>query len=881
MERSKELLEKIREHKGTTLAVIAILMVLSLMAGITVGTPTHYVNAGAMNFGSNPVSTDINVSFAGVHWLPVRPGYFWNANDSFKGEKIAVDPKGSVINNSGYQILNFSSSTAALASIYPNPTGAQANPTRTNISIPVNVSKARMFYLDMRIAINGSLPAGALGFNLVMQAPGGGSDHNNTLAIYSVGSTKGAPMLGAAWSSAGVTPLAASGSLLEYISNLTFYDLIVEMNSSGFQVSVMNPNGTIVSTGIQSSNYLPANYTKIDFVNLSAFQMPSNSLVWDYGFMLNNTPVGNTTTAFDPFTAVGGGSTPPPTGKVSGNESSTNGSSVSSMSTSAYGSTTMSESAFAALSRSNTSSAQVASALNGSDILNVSRTPAVLRASPFLTTLRAQSGKSVQATANLVVTSWSPANVSAAEIAFLQSYIAANTGYNASSIFIVSYVVSNIAFDVHMTSQAATSFRTAMDKMMPGELQKDNLSLVNRSTGAVAAGVGIGEFYSAGAVYPANVQGHRVQNPVTGTWYASLAAAGFPSGSYITSSGSIIVPGQATFYGFTASGVPVFSPNFLGFGSALSGAAQAAGNFLGQAASSVTNGIGSASKAATDYVVKPIGTAATDFQNFSKDWTQTVSNTFPIMGGSIGNIAHSIGGIVTHSLGSVNAGLASARQEAAGAIASGYNGFSHDIYHIGSTLSAGAGAFGTGIMNTALKYVNDSSAVLSPYYTGAINFGTGIVNATKNAYESTQSYFTHLAASGSAAAKTLLNEGVGALNTAAVDVQGTISGGIAKFSNITGVALSQMNSLATSIMGAGGNILGAIGNGIHFLFGLPQTISKIIEYGAIAALGIFGVIALVWLVSRRNHSKAGKGKTRMRSADASSLVSPVPMLAVA
>ena len=108
------------------------------------------------------------------------------------------------------------------------------------------------------------------------------------------------------------------------------------------------------------------------------------------------------------------------------------------------------------------------------------------------------------------------------------------------------------------SSSAAQTIHDYLANAIPAFLSKDNLSLVNTTTGAIEAGAAIGEFMdlSTGAIYePKVTTWGAVVDPLNGKTYASPEAAGFPVGSGVTPSGAIIVP-QAQFLGWTAAGLP-------------------------------------------------------------------------------------------------------------------------------------------------------------------------------------------------------------------------------------------------------------------------------------------------------------------------------------
>ncbi|MEM3191732.1 MAG: hypothetical protein QW292_06515, partial [Candidatus Parvarchaeota archaeon] len=462
------------------------------------------------------------------------------------------------------------------------------------------------------------------------------------------------------------------------------------------------------------------------------------------------------------------------------------------------------------------------------------------------TTLRATAGDpSISGTGTIYITSWTSSAIQSQLMSFLQSYISAQTGYPAADITIISYLITDIGFNMNFSSQAMSAIQNYIDSMVPGMLQANNLSLVNTTTGAIMAGAAAGDFYDFyfGIPIAPIMTPEGILNPATGITYSDLALAGFPAGSYI-SGGSIVVPGNVKFYGFTASGIPIMGAGWNPF-AGLSAAGKAVENFFHSAGTSIANAIQSVGKKIDTAVIKPItGGLATDFKGFTSDVSKAVSHAFPVLGGAVGNIWKDIGGTVNRIASGISSGLGSFKNGVVGAVLTGVNDIKNTVYHIGSTIRNGLVTIPGAIWNTLGKLKNDAGAVLSPLFTGIRNLGGAI--------------WSHLKAG-------------------AANIAGAIGGALADARNVldsVGTHISQavsgawnatknaFGSIGQSIANGAGNLFGSFANGAaHVIFGMSSSLGKILEYVAIA-IGIIVIVLLAMFFTGHLGSKAKRNRGR-------------------
>ena len=702
--------------------------------------------------GTNPLTTEMNFTFARVAYTNQPTQMAWSSTAGYPSEVFTQQTGEWLLNNSGYQITNFNSSTTSVALT----TFSVASYLGANVSY---------FYNDQRIALNGSSTEYIyLGESALTGAPtaanvaatSAGTAQNNVYLAVTYNSGTGLYGMtlyyysqivgGNAVNYDNQTSVALTGSL----EPLVFYDFSFNLvPAAGMQVTISNYTGTAVNQTTIKSSDLTRNISKIAYMQYGV--TGTGASILDYGYVIDHN-----TYSYAPSAPLAGAIAPEQgiemnTGFNEVDPNAVNGSTTQSMSNSSVINVNMSENSFSSVLNSNSSQSLTSSLVNTTQVINSASNPTAATGSRVISTLRATGeNPSIQGTGTLYITSWSSSSIQTQLTSFLQGYISAQTGYPASDITLISYLITQVSFNLHFSPQAMTSMQNYIDSMIPGMLQANNLSLVNTTTGSIMAGAMAGDFYNFYMDAPAApiMTSGGILDPVTGITYPDLALAGFPSGSYIAA-GSIVVPGNVQFYGFTASGVPVMGAGWNPFAS-LSSAGQAVENYFHSGVAAISNAINTAKPAVAKpitSVIEPItSNMGGDMSRFAADVSNAVSHAFPILGGTIGNVASAVSGTVNKAVSGISSGLASIKNGVVGAVLTGTGDIRNTVMNIGTTVSNAVNNAKTSIQNavssvtnTLGKAVSSAGAVISPLFTSIRNLPSTIASGIKGAETSISS----------------------------------------------------------------------------------------------------------------------------------------------
>ena len=843
------------------MAILAVaLMGVSAVVEITGAAKeqTEVWSALTLNFGSNPVTDSLNVTFARVPYIS-QPTQ-WNTSGF---ANATLTGNGAFLTNSteygtNYGIAQFNSSSSA--------TSAYAS---WNVSKYLGTNVSYVF-TDSRIALNGT----GTTFNLVLSED----------AVTSEPSTSGTvatTSAGAAQQSIWVTGTYYDGSYnltaydWEYNSTNTddaitahalgtaarqapiqFFEVYVYAQSLQTVVSIVNTtDGAVFASTSAIHPLFDGNLTKLNYVSevlSSAASSTDSAIVLDSQYLVDHNTYDNSPTA----AITEHGLAPMVVGDLSAKDDApfdpgaAHPSLISPPTSSAsYSSTKVSLGDFSSVTNSTSVAAETSALLNTTDVVPTSSTNFTLNAAESLTTLRAeQEDLTDSPTATLYTTSWSQSSIESQIHSFLQGYIAGQTGLPSADVFLPAPpLVSDIAVWQQFSSQAQSTVHDYLTAAIPGFLQSNDLALVNSSTGAIDAGADIGEFMgTSGHVYAAQVHVSSsgfasVYDPVNGVTYASAQAAGFPAGSSINSAtGAIFVPGQATFLGWSASGLPQWSAGgcFIVCLPSVSGATSAVSNFLGSAASTVTNAVGSVSSTVSNDVIKPVsGSTSSALSGLESDVSKAVNTVMPFAGGTLGNIGSSISGTLSHTLGGVSSAIGSVTSSTAGALAAGVSSLSNDVYHIGAAAGSAAATAASDLKTGMSEVTNTVGKAVS---TGAAVLYNGMASTA------------NILASGGKAA---LGDIGSALDTVGTTVAKTAGGILSGIENAFGTVGSAILTAIEAPFKAISSALGAI---FSWPTALSSSVGMILEYVAIGIVAIVIVVLVLWLVMRRR--KAGKSR---------------------
>ena len=821
--------------------ITLVIIVASVMGVLFPGHPAEMktIAMPASLLSTNPVNTALNVTIGRVAYITQPTEWLYNAQSSVPVS--FVNPTSSwTLNNSGYLFM------------VNNTTGTTA-PTPEVVNFPVASdlgSTVSYIFTDSRVAVNGT---GENAYIVVSESAQTGtpSTTSNTLST-SAGAAQN--MIFIEISNYAVT-VGYYASILggngKYYQNFTsysfstvtlmplwFYDFYINIQSTGTYVSIVNATGTVIATSPQLSPVLEGNLSKvayISYVHAPSASTSGDMLILDYAYLVDHnvapaSPVLSGAMAglpsiiapFDPNATAANYTTNP-------------------NATHSYPSVNMSTSDFASVTPSSSNAAQTSSLINPTYLPQASAT--TIYAQNQTTELRTTAENATTITASLYVTTWTPEGINNAIVTYLQDYIGSRIGVMPSQISIISYLITDIGFDMNFSSSTATMIQNYIYNSAPGIMQADGISLVNASTGAVAAGADIGMFMNlaTGEVAYPEIQGNEIINPLTGAIYYSPEMAGFPVGSTIMG-GAIYVPGQYQFYGFAADGAPIFAAGWNPF-SGLTGAAQAVANFFHGGASTVANAIGPVVKPVTQYVEHVNSATGGSINKFTSDLSKAVGSVMPFLGGAATDISKSVGGTLSNVLGGVGSGLASIRNSVAGALATGATDIKNTIYHIGSTIRNGLVSVPDAVWNTAGKIRSDIGAVISPITTTLKNLPGKFTNAAVSIANAVKNGLVSIPTSIVNAGKNILNTVGNSLQSAATGVATWVGNAFGQMTS--GFMNSTTGKLASSIKSSV----------LSFFAGLSSTLGHYIVPILIGGVLIILLIAFVVIHDRKHHRK--------------------------
>jgi len=846
-------------RKAVAALSILIVVAMGLVSGFFPGHGSEIkaISMPADLLNTNPVNTQLNVTIGRVSYITQPTEWLYSANSPQPASW--VNPTSSwTVNNSGYLFMvnNATSSTAPSPEVVNFPVASALGSTVSYI------------FTDSRIALNGT---GETAYIVISESAQTGvpSTTANTLAS-SAGSSQNIIFVSMSYSSGTYAVsvgyyawvLGGNGKGYENYTSysfsatlqpLWFYDIYINIQPSGTTVSIVNATGSLIATSSTLSPVLAGNLTKvayISYVHAPAASTSGDMLILDYAYLVDHNVYATSTAGamidlpsivapFDP-------------GNANANYT------MNPNSTHSFVSVNMSSNNFYTITPSSSNATKTSSLINPVYLPPSGAT--TVYAQNQTTALRTTSENNVTVTASLYITTWTPQGINNAIISFLQNYIASKIGVMPSQVTIISYLITDIGFDMNFAPSTAQMIQNYIYNSAPGIMASDWVSLVNTTTGAVAAGAYIGYFMDlqTGAVAQPIIKGNLIINPFTGAVYNSPMAAGFPVGSEIMN-GAIFVPGQYQFYGFASDGTPIFAAGWNPF-SGVTGAAQAVQNFFQAAQNTVSNAIGTVSNAAgtvTTYVEKATNPA--NIQKFTTDLAKATSSVMPFLGGVATDLSKSIGGTLSNTLSNVQNGLASVKNSVVGALATGVTDIKNTIYHIGSTiqnlpstiqsnLKAGANY----VWNTLGKAGSAIGSVISPITTAVKNLPgnfangvTSIANAAKNGLISLGTSIT--------------NAGKNVLNTVGNSLQSAATG----VATWLGNAYGQMT--AGFINATTGKLAASITTPVlSFFAGLSTTIGHYIIPIIIGGGLIIVLIAFIVIYDRRKHHRHHKSSKHHR-----------------
>lgn len=844
---------------------------------------------------SNPVNVSLNVSFANVQWTSEPPQFNFTGS-SLPSNEIMDNTTSWLLNNSGYQMLVQNST---------------ASPSYGYLEFPVSSSLgSNVSYLmyGTRAAFNGSStsyivlagakqtaapsstlnaqstsPTSAQEYLALEVSPVTGKSYFSLSALYykEVTGGNGLKYINYTTTSFGTT----------YLAPLTFYtfQFYVGLNATTglaaknvTSISVISDaNGT--TAGSESvAPVLQEKMANLSYVEYSATPAASKSgaLIANMGYLVDH----STYTSSSLPSAIAA----PALAGTSSNVVSTQSNNVQNTTfgrgnngtVSPVGNTNITLQDFQSVLNSSSAAMETSALLNNSDAVTGNITSGTLiNSTSALDTMRTLNETYSGFTGTLYVSNFSSAGLHAAIMNFLKSYVSANYNVPQSYVSILSYVVQNIYVNSNFTSGAAKALRDQIYNNYAADLKSNGLSLVNTDTGAITAGALVGDFYHNGQGYVPIASSAGIIDPLTGVSYATLQAAGFPVGTYI-SAGAVIVP-QISILGYH-NGLPIYSGAFS-FGG-LSGAASAVQSFLTSAVNSVQNVPSYTSKAITaNQVVKPLSTAtSTAWQNFGQQLSSQDQSAMPIFGGTLANIATQVQSGFTNTLNAGKTSLASAESSAVGAIAAGKTDFTNEIYHIGAaanktldSVMAGVSAAGAnetakinaelnGLYNSAGHEVQAAQAVISPLFMTLKNLPLTLTNITDKAISAEETLYA-------VAKNQSLRLGQGA---------GNIMGLAYKDATNTSNPLAWAISLSTMGLIAGPLVLagGAISTDASHFFNWVYSTGKTAGYTLIvvAAIAIVAILMIgLYIVWRRRQGKGSEGHSDGRERATPPLSSPM------
>ena len=796
-------------------------------------------------FSSNPWTTKLNVSISRVSYITEPSQWIFSAANHTVKPKY-TDSTAWVTNNSGYQfaIWNSTTSTAPSPAVFNFTVGSSLGSTVsyifTDTRAAVNGTGATS-YIEVSESGQSAAPTGS-----ALNSPNSAATAKQNIIFVQLtehNATTYVPTVGYYASNSKGYQNYTTYSFAENISSLQMYDFLFNIQKTYAVVSIMNGTGAIVDTSGNLYPVLSGNLSKVEYLTdilAPAASTAGDMMILDYSYLVDNSPI-----VYAPSVAVAGvassfASTIAPFDPGTARSNFTQNANASN----SYSSTTVASSDFPTIVNSSSNATKTSSLISPSLLPSANQTQVL--SSQALAKPRTTSALPGSVSTTLYLTSWTRAGINESIRSFLQGYIGGKINVPADDVQIVSYLIDYEGFDINFSASTMSQVGDYIYNAVPGILQSNHLSLVNTQTSAIVAGAAIGNFWSLGGpIAPAVVNG-MIENPLTGTIYGSPMAAGFPAGSYIMG-GSIVVPGQAVFYGFAADGLPIFSASFNPFG-ALSGAASSVASFFQSAGSTVANSATTVAQSANSglYAIKQVTGSAvgSDLNNFATQTEQAVNSVMPFMGGALGQVSTDVSGTLSHSLSGVGNGLASFRSSAAGAIAAGVSHINQGILSLGTTMSHVGTNITRGVYSTAGTFTKDANAVISPLVTTVKNL-PGDINATAYKIGST-------------------SLAVGESLWSAADKLGSeIQTGGQNALNAIGNSFSKLaNGSYNWMVNPFGAIANALTSPFSFMGTMATSVAHILEIVAVAGAAIVIVIVAVWYFTHDGKRRKSRGTRR-------------------
>lgn len=865
--------EKKPPQKIATFLVLVALVLASLTFAYAVGH--RQVNLTAIDAGNTlvptGVNTSLNVTFSDLTFItqPPQMGIFRGGYNLSADHPSFTVAKGTEITNgsggSTYQTLYHDGATYTAA----NFSQAAYNFSKDKGSEAYAFSEARLAYNGtstesynyvLSAEAQSGLPTSsstttsgnAVNMTWINIAPGTGTA---TLNYYKVGAGTG----GSGYRNATSASFTDKNGFNGKLHNLTFYlySMYITTNKTDTFVnaSISNTaNGTILATSsvTMAKEYL--NYSKLNVTSFQAsMEKKYSGFMMDWMYVATHSTYSSSTAAVSPALQADSSLSP----MVSGSASFVNtGSSYAPFDPTATNDTQYQQAPNLTAIHVNTNVGSKdftggVLASNNSTVLhalllNTSYAKANFKAgnqslnstSGFQTFATTQQNNNV-VNANIHISVWNSTGIHSAIMSFLKNYSAVkatvDTGIltNYTDITIMGYTIGSVQLSTNLTKGDASAVRNYFDNGAAATLKATNLSLVDTNTTAIVAGAFAGDFYFQGQAYAPQIEGNEIIDPATGAVFASVQAAGFAQGAFIAG-GAVIVP-TFVIAGFSG-GLPVFSSQGFSFGSLFGGltsAGSAVGNWLSNGGSSISNAIGSATHTATNYVVKPITSSASNavtaamdhFNSFRSDIGNLSNTIMPAIGAIPGDIKNEVSsslGPIAGAVSKVSSQLGSFKQGLITSVASGYSGMKTQIYELGNSTSNSIAS----LKNTLGKYVSQDQAAISSLYTAMANIPGEIKTDT-----------TSLAAGFYNASKTDMST---LLNTAGAYYTGLTD----KYINAT---QSAYGAISSKIVGLGSTIRSGAGSAWSMITSFGAKVGYILEIAGITIV-VVAIIAIILYV---------------------------------
>ena len=730
----KKMNKKSSARKIFTLLVLFAVVLATIT--MTYAAGHQKVSLTAIDAGATIVPTGVtnslNITFSGVTYSTVAPAFeFSRGNYNGNAAWTGSSTKGAVnVTNSTYLVMQQNSTTAGSSQVQYNLT---------------KFTGRSYMFMEAKLAAN---LTNLVGISIVLSDKGvasylasaKGTGVAAGTVVINVASTGD---LTASANESSTQTSTGTNSGKTTLKALQFYDITVyayqNKTNENVAVALIDPaNGAVLGTslmnGITGVNFTKLNYTAFQFDGGAAF---GSALILDWGyftfsgtsalatssaeaspFIVGSAPDVSQSFTVAPFDPAAANNT---TYKQAPNASAVNVNTKVGIND--FGNQTILSNETSALL------SEGAYNISGKTNFGVGKNDTA-NSTAMVANLTLNKENTNSFTADIHVSTFNASGISSAVMSFLKNYTAnlatVNTGvsYTYKNMTIISYMVSNIQTITTLSAADASAVRDYFDNAFPAILSANNLSLVNTNTSTIVAGAFAGDFYYQGmAVVPQAEPNGMILNPLSGQEYANLSDAGFSAGAYI--SGGVVVVPQLQITGYYM-GTPIFASGSVitSIFGGLTSAGSAVESYLGNGLSDITNEIGTVSKTATDYVVKPIESAASstaatisnDISSFKTQVGNLESSIIPAIGAVTNNVEGSIKGAlgpISGAVSDLSSSLASAKNGIVSAVAAGASGLKSDIYTLGTQVSQGT----QGIINTLGARISQTDAVLSSMFT--------------------------------------------------------------------------------------------------------------------------------------------------------------------